>query len=145
VRPIPDRRTLLLGVALAAVGLAAIMATRALVSAPPAPDAIDARRNPFPPTPASLAAGERVYRAYCQVCHGVDGRGDGPDAAGLFPRPIDFWAHFGSGHTHPDGRLYFWITDGMPGTPMPGFKDKIADADRWHVINFIKTFAPVDR
>ncbi len=54
--------------------------------------------------------GARVYREHCQSCHGEDGRGDGPLTATLLRRPVDFWVHFGSGHTHPDGRVYFWIT-----------------------------------
>src|SRR5690242_3041992 len=32
---------------------------------------------------------ELVYRRYCASCHGVDGRGDGPAAAALDPRPTD--------------------------------------------------------
>jgi mono/diheme cytochrome c family protein len=33
----------------------------------------------------------------------------------------------------------------MPGTSMPGFRDKLTDAERWHVVNYIKNFARVDR
>jgi hypothetical protein len=29
---------------------------------------------------------------------------------------------------------------------MPGFRDRLSEDERWHVINFIKTFGlPVDR
>lgn len=85
------------------------------------------------------------FGEFCQACHGEDGRGDGPLAATLPRRPRDFWAHFGSGHTPPDGRLYFWITYGMPGTGMPAFGGRLTDTERWHAINFTKTFTPVDR
>jgi mono/diheme cytochrome c family protein len=33
--------------------------------------------------------GEQIYRAQCAPCHGVDGRGDGPDAALLAKKPTD--------------------------------------------------------
>ncbi len=144
-RRLLDSKTPVAAAALVVVVVAAVIATRGLLFGPAQPEDIDARRNPFPPTADSLAIGERVYHADCQTCHGADGRGDGPQAAGMFPRPVDFWAHFGSGHTHPDGRLFFWITEGMPGTGMPGFRDELTDAERWHVVNYIKTFAPVDR
>jgi mono/diheme cytochrome c family protein len=38
---------------------------------------------------AAPPAGEILYRRYCAACHGVDGRGDGPAAAALCPRPPD--------------------------------------------------------
>lgn len=125
-----------LGVALVIGGVSSRLST---------PRSIDARRNPFPPTQASLALGERVYRAQCQVCHGVDGYGNGPAAATLYPPPTDFVVHFASGHTHTDGRLYYWITYGIGGTAMPAFRDRLSEAERWHVINFLRTFTPTDR
>lgn len=139
-------RPYLLGLALVLLGLGAAIWLGGAFLHRPTIEEIDARRNPVPPTPESLAQGERIYRSSCAVCHGADGRGDGPAAATLYPRPVDFWAHFGSGHTHPDGRLYYWITNGMTGTGMPGFKNHLSEADRWNVINFIKVeFTPVDR
>jgi mono/diheme cytochrome c family protein len=33
--------------------------------------------------------GAIVYQRYCAVCHGLEGRGDGPAAVALTPRPTD--------------------------------------------------------
>ncbi len=129
--------------ATAALGVALVIS--AMTSRLSAPQAIDARHNPFPPTAESLALGETIYRAHCQVCHGADGYGNGPAAAGLYPPPTDFVVHFASGHTHTDGRLYYWITRGIAGTGMPAFASSLSEADRWHVINFLRTFTPTDR
>lgn len=41
------------------------------------------------PVGEQLAVAE-VYRARCASCHGDDGRGDGPAAGGLDPKPRDF-------------------------------------------------------
>lgn len=131
------------GMAIAGLGILAVIA--AIFSGTRGVQEIDTRPNPFPPTENSLAAGERVYRAHCQSCHGPDGHGDGPDGATLRPRPTDFWVHFASGHTHPDGRLFYWITNGMGGTGMPAFGGQLSDAERWDVVNFIRTFTPADR
>jgi mono/diheme cytochrome c family protein len=38
---------------------------------------------------AAQSAGESLYRRYCAACHGMDGRGDGPAATALCPRPPD--------------------------------------------------------
>lgn len=33
--------------------------------------------------------GKEIYKAYCAMCHGSKGKGDGPAAAGLTPRPAN--------------------------------------------------------
>lgn len=35
----------------------------------------------------SVARGELIYKEYCAQCHGATGKGDGPAAAGLEPKP----------------------------------------------------------
>lgn len=42
-----------------------------------------------PPENVSAARGPEMFRAYCAVCHGVDGRGGGPAADSLKKRPAD--------------------------------------------------------
>ena len=37
-----------------------------------------------------LAHGAQLFGSQCAACHGADGRGDGPAAAGLQPKPTDF-------------------------------------------------------
>jgi mono/diheme cytochrome c family protein len=34
--------------------------------------------------------GKRLYEQKCQLCHGVNGNGDGPAAAAFSPGPADF-------------------------------------------------------
>ncbi len=97
-------------------------------------------RNPFSPTPESLAAGERVYRVQCEACHGVDGRGTGPAAVTLNPRPVDFAIHARMGHS--DALLFHWISYGVEGTAMPAFARRLTAEERWHVINYIRNFRP---
>lgn len=96
--------------------------------------------NPIPATAASLARGSEVYAQNCVVCHGQTGLGDGPAAPTLNPRPANLQEHLAEGHT--DLELYTWIADGITGTGMPAFKEKLSDEDIWNVINMIRTFAP---
>ena len=42
-----------------------------------------------PVKPTSAASGEEMYKAYCAVCHGVDGKGKGPAADALKVPPTD--------------------------------------------------------
>ncbi len=42
-----------------------------------------------PVKPTSPASGQEMYTAYCAVCHGKDGEGNGPAAEALKVRPPD--------------------------------------------------------
>ncbi len=96
--------------------------------------------NPIPPNADSVAAGKVLYEVNCMPCHGQSGAGDGPVGITLNPPPADLTQHTLPG-VHPDGRLYNWITDGLPGSVMSAFKDQITDEERWHVVNYIRTLA----
>jgi mono/diheme cytochrome c family protein len=45
-----------------------------------------------PITPTSPASGQEMYKTYCAVCHGTDGKGNGPAADALKVRPPDLTA-----------------------------------------------------
>lgn len=128
---------------LVVIGLGIFLAVRVRPAGPMSAAAMRAMVNPYPPTQESLAIGEQVYRAQCELCHGRSGRGDGPAALTINPPPADFQVHLAAGHT--DGELFFWVSDGVQGTAMPAFRDQLSEEERWHVINYIKTFAPADR
>ena len=96
--------------------------------------------NPIPPNSASVSAGQTLYRQHCQACHGPSGKGDGPIGLTLNPRPADLSLHTAPG-VHPDGQLYEWITFGFPDAPMPAFETAIEETDRWHLVNYIRTFS----
>ncbi len=135
----PGRRRPLIALA-AVVLVAGVAVTVWLRLGPSSPPFDPTQRNPFPATLELLAIGERVYRAHCESCHGADGRGNGPAAATLDPRPVDFSIHAGMGHS--DALLFHWVSYGVPGTAMPSFARRLSRDERWHVINFIRNFRP---
>ena len=92
--------------------------------------------NPYLPDDTSLAAGKTLFEANCAVCHGEQGRGNGPAAANLSIKPPDY----GNGHLdiHTDGDIFYWIQNGFPGSPMPAFKDKLSDDDIWNLVNYVR-------
>jgi mono/diheme cytochrome c family protein len=123
---------------LVVLGLGAYLAIQAQAVAGSAAFATQVT-NPFPPTQDSLATGERVYRDLCQACHGFAGRGDGPAGLALQPPPADFRIHMAAGHT--DAQLFGWLSGGVQGTAMPAFESRLTVEERWHVLNFLRTFA----
>lgn len=142
----PERRRPLWMAELVLAGIALAIFAGIIVTRPPAePAPVDERlTNPVAPTLEALAAGEAIYRDRCQVCHGASGGGNGPGAAGLNPPVSDFRIHLLSGHS--DARFFHWISDGIPGTAMPAFGNRLSVEERWQVITFMRhTFTPAEK
>ncbi|HSB80067.1 MAG TPA: c-type cytochrome, partial [Candidatus Methylomirabilis sp.] len=93
------------------------------------------------------ASGKAVFEKKCALCHGAEGKGDGPGAATLDPKPRDFTKGLykirttASGQSPTDADLFRVITEGMIGTSMPGWK-VLPEKDRWDLVAYLKTFAP---
>ena len=96
------------------------------------------KKNPIPADDKSIATGKEVYTHQCFSCHGPNGHGDGPAAKDLTPKPQNLGSPTVAAQT--DGALFWKITDGRK--PMPSFEKLISEDERWHVINYIRKFAP---
>jgi len=96
----------------------------------------------------SNARGQVVYSRVCSACHGRDGRGDGPGAAELDPRPRDFrTGKFRTRSTHSGQPPLFAdvegvVRRGLPGTSMPSFDGALSDRQIADVVTFILTLGP---
>jgi mono/diheme cytochrome c family protein len=95
-------------------------------------------RSLVPATPDQIAAGAKTFATNCVVCHGPGGKGNGPLAATLNPRPVDLTVH---GALHTEGEVYYYITNGVPGTAMPKWQDQLTDLERWQLVQFIRNIA----
>jgi high-affinity iron transporter len=84
----------------------------------------------IPAETPSLARGAQVYRENCASCHGNLGRGDGPMAAGLNPKPADLADRAALGDATPLD-FYRRVTIGVVGTAMPAFETRLSADDRW--------------
>ncbi len=91
--------------------------------------------NPVKPTQDSIARGKLLFQQNCVQCHGIDGRGDGPQAAQLSPAPSDFRQHM---PLHTDPQFYAFIHDGYAGTAMPAFGSAFSPTDIWNLVNFLR-------
>jgi high-affinity iron transporter len=116
-----------------------------LVDATASPDTIQARvlaltnslsqrlgisLEEIPAETPSLARGAQVYRENCASCHGDLGRGNGPMAAGLDPKPANLSDAAALSDASPLD-FYRRVTIGVVGTSMPAFEGRLSADDRW--------------
>lgn len=98
---------------------------------------VDATKgNPVPTTADSVARGKMLFQQNCIMCHGIDGRGDGPESVDLSPAPTDFRLHI---PLHTDPSFYAFISDGYPASAMPAFKGAFSETDIWNLVNFLRS------
>jgi mono/diheme cytochrome c family protein len=92
--------------------------------------------------------GKNVYDAHCVECHGDMGRGDGPSAAYVTPRPRDFTSgkykirSTESGSVPTDDDLMQSVRQGLYGTSMPAWARILSDAEIADVVTYIKGLSP---
>jgi cytochrome c oxidase cbb3-type subunit III len=111
-------------VAMGLTGLTWVAATQ--VAAATQAEEITPTRNPLT-SPADVAAGAKTFRSHCASCHGLNGEGGrGPNlTTGVFF------------HGSSDADLLNNISDGIPGTEMPGL---FYSPDRvWQVVAYIRS------
>jgi putative copper resistance protein D len=101
------------------------------------------RRSPVPYQAASITDGRRLYTTHCAGCHGRTGEGDGPEAAGVRRRPANLTeAHVAH---HSAGDIFWWLTHGIAGSGMPGFRDRLSEGERWDLVNFLRALSAAGR
>lgn len=91
-------------------------------------------------TPASASddeLGNRTYQLQCASCHGTEGRGDGPAAAALDPKPADLTGPRPEHLRGQQGGRRAIIENGSPGTAMVGYAKLLTAAELEAVIGVV--------
>jgi cytochrome c553 len=94
-------------------------------------------------TAAGIVRGQQTYQQHCLRCHGVNGRGEGPDAPALamWPPTLNgalLWKRM-------EGELFWRVRHGLQGRDgrqtMPGFAQQLSAAQTWEVLDFLQAQA----
>ena len=83
---------------------------------------------------ATLARGDTVYHTFCAVCHGPAGNSADATVGPRIGAPSLLTA---KAKGYKDGYIYSMIRYGRG--VMPRYGDKIRPADRWAVVNYLRT------
>lgn len=87
--------------------------------------------NPVKATAESIAQGKKIYEERCASCHGIHGKGASQSIPDLTNHEMM--------SEMSEGDMFHKISEGVPGTSMPPWKDALTEEERWHLVNYINT------
>lgn len=93
--------------------------------------------NPIEFDDVSIREGAGLYIANCLLCHGAKGREeDSVDPAYAHGDAADLTNRKSEALT--DGDLFYWTSQGVPGTQMPAFNEALSDEEIWTLVNYVR-------
>ena len=99
-------------------------------------DALRAGRelgNPLVSDERNLAQGKRLFETFCLVCHGAQGKGDGPLVPKI-PNPPSYTSERVRGMA--PGQLFHVVSWGSG--RMPSYASQISEHDRWLIVSYVE-------
>ena len=100
-------------------------------------------KNPYPYATIVFQEGGKLYQAYCSVCHGATGLGDGNAGRDLTPSPA-LLSHLITRQLSVDEYLLWTISEGggQFGTEMPGYKVLLTEQEIWQIVTYMRAGFP---
>src|SRR5215467_794448 len=90
--------------------------------------------NPYHATSQTLSEGKALFQTYCAVCHGEQGKGDGPISSKI-PTPPSYVSD--RLMQFPPGRIFHVITMGTG--KMPSYAAQLSSDERWKIVTYVHT------
>ncbi|NOX47942.1 MAG: cytochrome c [Chlorobi bacterium] len=100
-----------------------------------APESAKGISNPVESNKSSIKKGAAIFKTRCTVCHGNEGKGDGPGGKSLNPKPADFSTDKVQNQT--DGEIFWKITNGKGA--MIKWEPILTEEERWQLVNFVRS------
>ena len=120
---------------MAAIAMVLFAANGAAAQEWKAPTEAKGTKNPVAKA-KGIKEGKEEYEKNCAVCHAKTGKGDGPGAAALSPKPKDL-SDTGI-QAQADGELLWKISEGRGA--MPPWK-QLPGKDRWSLVHYVRSLA----
>ncbi|GBD87788.1 cytochrome c [bacterium BMS3Abin03] len=90
------------------------------------------------PTAELIAKGKAIFKTTCSVCHGENGKGTGPGAAGMNPAPRNFTSHEGWKNGETISGIFSTLEDGILNSPMIAY-DFLTPEEKFGLAHYIRS------
>ncbi len=102
-------------------------------------------KNPFSGdmTPEVIELGRTKFETYCAVCHGYEGKGDGPVSVKMSVKPPPLISDKVS-EQYNDGRIFHIISDGQ-GVMSAYAYQLVKPDDRWAIVMYVRSLQKLAR
>lgn len=95
------------------------------------------------PNPELMARGKVIYEQTCATCHGAEGKGDGPGAGQLNPKPRNFTVKDGWKNGTKMEDIYKTLDEGLKGTSMVSY-NYLRKKDRMALVHVVQSMGRFD-
>ena len=102
------------------------------------PTTAASEKNPLTVNDLTIAAGKRLFNDKCAKCHGLRGKGDGPDGDEAFHEQMDLTAA-ARATRNPDGVVFYKIWNGRPSARMPALSKELTKDQVWSIVAYVQT------
>ena len=102
------------------------------------PTSAATEKNPLTINDATIAAGKRLFNDRCAKCHGLRGKGDGPDGDEAFHEQMDLTAAARASR-NPDGVVFYKIWNGRSSIRMPPLSKELTKDQVWSIVAYVQT------
>lgn len=92
---------------------------------------------------ANLQNGKKIFETTCAPCHGIEGKGNGPAAGGLNPKPRNF-TDAAVMEKLSDEHIFKTIREGggaVGKSPLMPAQPQLSDPEIWDLVAYVRTFA----
>jgi mono/diheme cytochrome c family protein len=102
------------------------------------PTTAASEKNPLTVNDLTIAAGKRLFNDKCAKCHGLRGKGDGPDGDEAFHEQMDLTVA-ARATRNPDGVVFYKIWNGRPSARMPALSKELTKDQVWSIVAYVQT------
>lgn len=99
---------------------------------------IVARKTVDTDADSTANVGRGLYAQDCATCHGANGMGNGPASLTMTTKPSNFTRPFFKQYS--DAYWFFRISEGVPGSAMPKWREALTETQRWYLVAYLKRF-----